>query len=279
MMKDRVAGPLVLGATGKVGGALTRLHLGGLADAIWQYRPTSMAPMHAGSALAWDILQDPMPQLRPSAVIVLAGVTSGTSADFAQNTALALAACDFADQAGGLRVLLASSQAVYGPQSGRLSEDTPCYPNTAYGQAKLDMERAVAGRSNVTCLRIGNVVGSDTISAAMARGAVVLDRFADGQSPRRLMIGPQTFGEMLCALLAVSDPLPPVLNVAASGLVAMTDLMTAAGLSWQWQDALPHALPALDLDLSRLQSVIRVPAADPSDLIAQARLAGWSATL
>ncbi len=278
-MQDRMAGPLILGATGKVGSALSRLRLPCFGGAIWQYRPGSVPPNTAGSSLAWDILRDPLPSIRPSAVIVLAGVTSGTPDDLAQNTALALAACDFADKAGGLRVFLTSSQAVYGPRSGRLSEETPCDPNTVYGQAKLEMERAVAGRSNVTCLRLGNVVGCDAISAAMARGAVVLDRFVDGQSPRRAMIGPQTLGEMMCALLAVPAPLPPVLNVAAVGLVAMADLVAAAGQSWQWQEAPPHALPALDLDLSRLQSVVHVPAADPLDLVAQARLAGWDAAL
>ena len=148
-------------------------------------------------------------------------------------------------------------------------------PNTAYGQAKLAMEQAVAGRSNVTCLRIGNVVGCDAISAAMMRGGVVLDRFADGQSPRRAMIGPASLGGVLQGLADHVGPLPPVLNVAAQGLVAMDDLLAAADVPWVWQEAAPHALRALALDLSRLQSLLSVPVATPCDLIAQARRSGW----
>lgn len=278
MTQNAMTGPVFLGATGKLGRALACLHRAGHLSAfsspIWQYRSGSPAPQ--GDTLAWDILSVPPPALRPSAVVVLAGVTHGTQAELAQNTALALAACDWADQAGGVPVLLTSSQAVYGPQSGLLSEDTACAPDTPYGQAKLAMEQAVAGRANVTCLRIGNVVGCDAISGAMARGPVTLHRFADGTSPRRAMIGPQTLGAVLHGLLAQAGSLPPVLNVAAPGLVAMSDLLTAAGLGWTWQDAPPTALPALDLDLSHLQSLVPLPAADPVDLVAQAQLAGWS---
>lgn len=274
-MHDHLAGPLILGATGKVGTALSWLNLDGFGDVMWQCRDASQATNFAGPLVAWDILQDPMPALRPSAVIALAGVTSGDADGLAQNTALALAACDLATRAGGVRVLLMSSQAVYGPQSGALSEHSPCRPNTPYGQAKLEMEQAVARYPNVTCLRVGNVMGCDAISGAMARGCVTLDRFADGQSPRRAMIGPVTFGHVLQGLLAYPDALPPVLNLAQVGMVAMADVLEAAGVSWIWQDAPPHVLPALDLDVSRLAGLVPLPKGDAVDLVAQARLAGW----
>ena len=280
-MQNPITGPVVLGASGKVGRALRQVyqkgHLPEFADAIWQYR--SMAEVPKGAALVWDILQGALPTIRPRAVIVLAGVTAGRADDLARNTTLALAACALADQAGGVPVLLTSSQAVYGAQSGLLREQDMCLPSTPYGRAKREMERAVAGRPNVTCLRIGNVVGCDAISGAMVHGGVTLDRFPDGQGPRRAMIGPVTLGHVLQGLLEAPGPLPPVLNVAAAGAVAMADLLAAAGVPWGWQDALPHALPALDLDVSLLQKMMPVPGANPVDLIAQARLAGWSPAL
>jgi len=209
-------GPLVLGATGRVGGALRAS--GVMPHAIWQSRRP-----RAG-CVTWDMLHTPAPDITCSGVIMLAG-------DVASYTALAHIACDFG-AAQDVPVLIASSQAVYGPQSGPLSEDAPLIPNSAYGQAKQAMEQAVADRPRTCCLRIGNVAGCDALFRSMTKGPVQLDEIREGQGPKRAMIGPKTLAQAFLGLL--DTELPPVLNLAQPGLVDMADLLRAAGWSWIW---------------------------------------------
>ncbi|MGB0904714.1 MAG: NAD-dependent epimerase/dehydratase family protein, partial [Mangrovicoccus sp.] len=51
-----------------------------------------------------------------------------------------------AEAAGVTRFVFLSSRAVYGrqPPGARLQEDTPCHPNTLYGEVKLAIEQALA---------------------------------------------------------------------------------------------------------------------------------------
>lgn len=241
---------------------------------LWQCR-SNAAPIHADD-LVWDILDAAPPLLpcRVNAVIVLAGVTRGSAAQLAQNTALAQAGCAIANQLG-VKTLLASSQAVYGRITGFLSEaDTPS-PVTPYGQAKWDMEQAVSKQSDVTCLRIGNVAGCDGLFQAMERGAVQIDQFADGQGPRRMMIGPRDLANVLGVLCSTHATLPKVLNVASPGLVAMNEMATAASATWGWQPAPDTALPVLAMDVSALDQHIALGKATAQEMVAQARDAGW----
>lgn len=256
-------GPLVLGASGRLGRALARAWPADAPAPVWQTRDG------AGETLAWDILNAPPPPLPPfGGVIVLAGVTQGTVAELALNTRLAQAGADLG-AAYGVPVLLASTQAVYGAQQGLLSEAAAPGPGTAYGRAKLAMERAVAA-PHVTSMRIGNVAGCDALSAAVARGSVTLDRFADGQGPRRAMIGPVDLAQVLLALLA-APARPAVLNVARPGLVAMADVLDAAGIRFAWRPAPQGALPELALDVTLLQEIYPLPVADA---VAMARQGG-----
>jgi dTDP-4-dehydrorhamnose reductase len=167
----------------------------------------------------------------------------------------------------GVPVLVASTQAVYGPQPGLLREDAALMPANHYGRAKSAMEAAVAA-SHVTCLRIGNVAGCDALAAGIARGGVVLDRFADGQGPLRVMLGPLDLCHVIQGLLAVPTR-PPVVNVARPGLVAMADVLTAAGVAFDWRVAPDGALPELGLDVTLLQGISPLPAANAGDMAAQ----------
>ncbi len=282
------ARPLLLGATGKVGRALRRVAAAGLWPGpvpLWQHRPGQ--GIAGDDTLAWDILAGRDPRL-PSGcrgVIVLAGVTEGDAAALALNTDLALAAVDLAARHGLGPVLIASSAAVYGRQGGALAETARLAPANTYGAAKAAMEAALAARlaalgpsaPPVCCLRIGNVAGADQLFAAMARGRVPLDRFADGQGPRRSYLGAADFARILAGLLAHDGALPFAVNVAARGGVAMADILDAAGADWGWTPAPATALPDLRLDTTRLAGLLGapLPEADAADLVAQARLGGW----
>ena len=118
-------------------------------------------------------------------------------------------------------------------------------------------------------------MGCDGLSAAMARGPVGLERFADGTGPVRMMIGPADFAQTLLALLAHEGPLPPVLNVAAFPIIAMQDLLSAAGADWHWDVTAQGGLPALTLDLTLLETCVPLIQTGADELVAQARAVGW----
>ena len=255
------AGPLVLGASGRLGHALARAWPVGAPVPLWQTRDG------AGGSFAWDILNARAPDPGPvGGIVVLAGVTRGGPADLALNTALARAGADLGARLG-VPVLVASSQAVYGPQAGLLREDAPLAPAGDYGRAKAAMEACVTG-PHVTHLRIGNVAGCDALADAVARGPVTLDRFADGRGPARAMIGPADLAGVLLALLA-APARPPVLNVARPGLVAMADVLAAAGVPFDWRAAPQDALQNLALDVTLLQGICPLPPADAAAMAVQ----------
>lgn len=275
-MPQRPCGPLVLGTTGLVGRALIRVWPSDAAPGIWQHRPRARL-MASVPALEWDILNSPLPELplTPSGMIVLAGVTGNDPDALALNTELAVKAVAAARQAGIARILIASSQAVYGTARPLVNETTPCHPVSPYGRAKLHMEQALAGVEGVTMLRLGNVAGADSLFRMVSRQAPTLDRFSDGQSPLRSYIGPVTLARVLNRLLDPSLDLPPVMNVASPGLVAMSALLDAARQPFSWTDAPSSALPRLELDVSRLAALMPLETARPDALVNEARQGGW----
>lgn len=240
---------------------------------LWQRR--AGADPITDHDLIWDMtgVAPDVPR-HVSAVIVLAGVTGG--ARLADNTTLAQAGADLAGRLG-VKTLVASSQAVYGHAAGVLRTTDTIIPSNAYGQAKRDMEVALQNCADVTCLRIGNVAGCDGLFGAMARGPVTIDQFADGQSPRRMMIGPADLAGVLGQLATTQTPLPRLMNIAAPGLVAMDALADAAGVTWGWQPAPDTALPVLEMDVTPMLAHINLPPARADDLVAQARAGGWQA--
>lgn len=240
-------GPLVLGATGSVGRALRAS--GVMSHAVWQSRTPR------DGFVTWDIMHAPAPKLACTGIIMLAGGVADTAA----YVPLAQAACDLGARLD-VPVLIASSQAAV-------------LHNSVYGAAKRAMEQAVADRPRTTCLRIGNVAGTDTLFRAMAAGPVQLDEVAKGQGPRRAMIGPVTLAHTLLSLLETD--FPPLLNLAQPGLVDMADLLRAAGVQWSWKKAPKGVLAALDLDVSVLTCLVDVPQADAATLVAEARATGW----
>jgi UDP-glucose 4-epimerase len=272
--------PIILGATGRVGQLLAQVWPARAAGAIWQH-PSTVDPRvvagFPGTTVCWDILGGPSPDLPLgiTAMIVLAGVVGDNKVALAQNTTLALAAVRAARAAGIGRVLVASSQAVYGPFAPKVSEGARCNPTTAYGIAKLQMKCALAPYPEVTCLRLGNVAGADALLGTAAHQAVTLDRFADGTTPHRSYIGPVTLADVLLALCDPALTLPPVLNVASPGVMEMDEVLAAASVGVTYCDAPKAALALLELDVSRLMALVPLAPLDAYDLIAQARKGGW----
>lgn len=272
----------VLGAGGRVGSLLRGA--GVLPGALWFSRRAALATIL--EVQPWDLLSDPVaPGVLQGAevMICLAGAVPG--ADLSANTSLALAAMRAAADAGIGHVLIASSGAVYGAEGAPWREDAPLRPHTAYGRAKAEMEAALldeaeADGPRICLLRIGNVVGGDAISAAIASGRpLTLDRCPGGGSPLRSVIGPVTLGRVLLALAARAlsgAGLPQVLNIAQPGPVPMAALCRAAGRGFAWNVPGPGTLPLAALETAALQALLPAPlaAATAGALLAEWRAAG-----
>lgn len=246
---------LVLGGTGRIGGVLRAFWPKGRAD--WQTR----LPESDSSWIGLDIGDEAAMKVAVSGrevILCLAGVTNDKvlqGGDLSDNTALALAAVRAAASTGA-RVLIASSAAVYGNQSGVLNEETLLKPTSDYGRAKADMETSVATLANelgvsVCALRIGNIAGVDAILGGWKPG-FRLDTFLDGRTPRRSYIGLKTLARVMSDLIK-APKLPPVLNVAVRETIEMGALLDAADLDWTGQPAPDTAIAEVCLATDKLQ--------------------------
>lgn len=272
---------VVLGATGRIGQLMQLAPPKGLHLRL-QARQLQDGHVRAGGD--WHILDplaDPQALARlakgAEALLCLAGPVPGRgpagAADMDDHIRLGEAAVR-AGAAAGCRVLLASSAAVYGAQGGLLDEAAPLQPANAYGAAKAEMERRCAALGAdlgvpVCALRIGNIAGLDAILGGWREG-FVLDRFADGSSPRRSYIGVQALAQVLGALLA-QPVLPPVLNAAQPGAVEMAALLQAAGKPFGTRPAPAAAIAQVALDTNRLQALLpfALAPAEPAQMAAE----------
>jgi UDP-glucose 4-epimerase len=271
-------GPLILGSTGHLGTALAKVwpQTPGTGTGLWHHRPNSPS-LHEPS-FVWDMLGTPPPALPEgiSGIICLAGVMGSDPKSLALNTDLALAAYDLAQKSGVSRVLIASSQAVYGNAPCRFKETDFCNPANAYGVAKLEMENALKDAPGITFMRLGNVVGTDTLFKLAAQRNITLDRLPNGQSPRRSYIGPSTLARVLTALLDPKITVPHVLNIANPQTVEMSALMKAGHVDFTWKEAPANALAVSELDVSELMKIIALPESNATALVNEARESGWA---
>jgi nucleoside-diphosphate-sugar epimerase len=209
-----------------------------------------------------------------AAVVALWGVTSGDAGALAANSVLALRAMVMGRDCGALRVLQFSSAGVYIPGPDDLDEASATGARSPYGLSKLAMEAAVAREPGpeACCLRVANVVGADSLFAALdSGGTVTLDRFADGSGPKRSYIGIAELARVIEALLAHDLALPPVLNVAGQPATDMADIVRAAGFEPLWRPAPEGAAARVALDTRRLHRFVPLPDRDASALVADWR--------
>jgi nucleoside-diphosphate-sugar epimerase len=271
LVEDR-APLIVTGSTGRIGRAV-RFYWGELPGqtSIWTSRAQGPWP---------DLLQgdlDPCP--RGAIILHLAADLSGGPSAAARTVALAKAVAVAARQGKARHIFLASSAAVYGSSDKDLHESSECQPVGDYGRAKLQSEqvcRRAAGHVPLTILRIGNVVGADGLVGSARPGSKVWLDPVPGWSggPLRSWIGPHGLATVLMALVRLAragQPLPPVLNVAAKGALAMADLLTAADLDWDYGPPNPATLARVTLDTSSLADLVPQPPTSARGLIQEWR--------
>jgi nucleoside-diphosphate-sugar epimerase len=230
---------------------------------VWQVRRTPRTP----DELLWDILTAPPPvEVRDALLLHLAGPTTRDPVLLADHQRLALAVA----AAGFAHMLVVSSAAVYGPSARPHAEEELPAPQSPYGAAKLGVEQLLAGRKDVTLLRIGNVAGADAL-LGVDKDRVSLDP-VPGQAggPERSYIGPLTLARVLAQLCARAPDLPAVLNIAQAPSVAMADLLRASGRNWGFGPDNPTVLPRVDLATERLDALLPgLPEASADRLVAE----------
>ncbi|WBU59467.1 NAD-dependent epimerase/dehydratase family protein [Paracoccus albus] len=117
----------------------------------------------------------------------------------------------------GRRVVFISTRAVYGPQNGMLTEDMVCRPDTLYGKAKLQAEKALlASGQQATVLRVTGVYGPPG-PGQRHKWADLFDDFAAGKriAPR---VGTEVHGD--CLAIAVGRGLD-----GADGIYNVSDIV------------------------------------------------------
>lgn len=273
---------LLLGAQGKAGRALRQAWIDTPPHAF-EIVPVARHPQHE-AVLPWTGQGTrPVPgDVR--AIIAMWGVTHGTPAELKANSSLAIKALNLAEQIGAATVLHCSSAAVYGHRAEPMTEDMALVPASDYAQSKVDMEQAIAAWHRAhpgvpvksVILRIGNVAGADSLFLNLARGkAITLDRFGDGQGPRRSYVSMQDMARMVEALLR--DPSRDgIFNIAAPDPTDMAAIADAAGAEVAWRPAPDGANPVLHLDTTRLARVLPPDPAwgDAAHLVRAARAGG-----
>ena len=268
---------LVLGASGRLG-HLLRAVWPSVRPVRWHARRGTPDKVSTCDILSdSDALQALMNGV--GAVVCLAGVTETaakrTGASYQDNSRLAVACVQAAQNTGCPRVLLMSSAAVYGRAAGIVDEKSPANAVSPYGQSKLDMEAAAyraakAGGTEISCLRLGNVAGADAALGGWSPGAE-MDSFPSGLTPQRSYIGIESLARILIAL-ADAESVPQVLNVAAPDMVAMGDLLDAAGLAWASRPAPSTAIAQVHLDVAMLAKIYRFA---PTETTPDAMVAQW----
>ncbi len=276
-------GLLITGAQGHVGRALRQVYAMGPSPdlpVLWHGRRPG-----PGVDLAWDIGAGDAPELPRGLIILhLAARLKGTAAELRDNSHSTRALCQAALRADAAHVFVMSSAAVYAPGPGDLAETAPTVPTGPYGQSKLDAEKIaeqVLPNSGLTLLRLANLAGADTLFHAMRQGGPITLDPIDGQvgGPHRSFIGPRSLAECLRALVGLAAEgraLPRVLNLAQPGVMAMADILDAAGCPWSYGPPRAAAIPRVVVATGLLQSLVRLPHAFAAGLVAEVgSLPGW----
>lgn len=287
-MKRAKNGPkalLITGSTGRIGRALRAIWLNENANGL----PIHWHGRHAGPEvdLAWDIGINPPARLPKDLIILhLAGCTTGTEAELAENQRVTAAVCSAALTANARHVFVMSSAAVYAPGPDPLAETAAPDPINPYGRAKLAAETTAeqilaSGPTGLSLLRLANLAGADALLGNCRRDRpVTLDPIA-GQlgGPQRSYIGPRILAQVLSDLIGLvqgGGSIPPIVNLAQPGPVSMADLLTALNQPWAFGAPRDGAIGRVVLATDLLTKLVPLPPATPATLVADMlSVPGW----
>ncbi|WP_439141325.1 NAD-dependent epimerase/dehydratase family protein [Pseudooctadecabacter sp.] len=264
---------VILGAQGKLGGVLHR-----------HARRAGLGWLGQGRREGVDLLWSP--DCAPRAEVFPAGGTVINMIGRASpdekalrhaNIELTRQILHHATAHGVAHVVLASSAAVYGNAAdGPVAETATLSPLIPYGHSKAEMEAVAADYAQrpdspaLTILRIGNVAGSDALTAIARQRCTTgepmdLHRFPDGAAPVRSYIGPRDLFDVVTAVAQTPPASSRILNVAAPTPVDLEAVMTAYQTHFlpdlRWQDTpVPNGVPKqVILSTQALERLIHLP--------------------
>jgi len=195
------------------------------------------------SAAAWNIETGRVDANGPfDAVLHLAAATPSGDQNYDATYDLSLAALRLAQHHGIKHIIAASSQAIYGPDTGRPFRETDATnPQNAYGLSKKTLEDTLltqAGAYGVeycTILRLGNVVGIDQLGLAALslkqKNQLKLTQFSDGSYPQRSYADVEMIKWAIHHVLA--DYTTGVINIAATKPLGLDELLSVFDVQWE----------------------------------------------
>ena len=166
--------------------------------------------------------------------VIFSGIVSNDATSLEQIEKFHLSLVKKLENLKRSKVILISSSAVYGDYKKCFSETDTCLPSTTYGHSKLVIENMYlkAVSSKLSILRLGNVVGLDTIGKIfqnLDENLRYLDCRNDLSTPLRTYVDDRILSEALLGCINFQENLP-ILNVGRSKPQSMHEITNEIGL-------------------------------------------------
>ena len=158
------------------------------------------------------------------------------------------------------RVILISSSAVYGTYKSVFSESDDCLPTSNYGLSKVKIEQMYLKHlnQNVAILRLGNVLGFDTVAKVFS-ATKECDRYIncrqDLSTPKRTYVDGQILSDLISRYIENFEDLPQILNVGREKPQAMHNAAIELGMNFRYKIT-KSVLKDLTLDTSHLFKIL-----------------------
>lgn len=157
-------------------------------------------------------------------------------------------------------VILISSSAVYGKYKCNFAETDDCRPISNYGRSKFQIEQIYTKllNSNVSILRLGNVLGLDTVAKTFSKNSErerYLDCRCDYSTAMRTYVDAEILSDVIKCYIYKHEDLPQILNVGREKPQSVSDIVNELGMNFKLRIS-DNAVQDLILDTSTLFQII-----------------------
>jgi nucleoside-diphosphate-sugar epimerase len=151
---------------------------------------------------------------------------------------------------------------VYGDHHQKFSESDHCRPISNYGYSKLKIEQVYLDifKCNVSILRLGNVLGLDTVAKTFSEKHErdrYLDCRSDYSTPMRTYVDSRILSDIVFHYVNNFGDLPKILNVGRSRPQEMQAAVFELGMKFNLRIT-DRVLKDLTLDTSKLYQILNI---------------------